>query len=140
MTTISVKRYDEMRAAYEQAALVASDLRLKIAIVNALGIELAHALTLAVTTEFTAERLNALEKWHKYVMADRTSAHLIGAFFKHLAEDPTESNLKMAQKIWGMRLEYAFSDYQMYADDALVKLGLARRSGDGVIYEGQEGF
>jgi hypothetical protein len=75
-------------------------------------------------------------------MADRSSAYLIGTFLKHLADDPTESNLKMAQKIWKMRLEYDFSDYQLESDDALIKLNLARRGDEdrGMIYEGEEDF
>lgn len=59
-------------------------------------------------------------------MADRDSAELFGEIFKFLAEDPTEKNLSAAKKFWKMAKNYDFRDYQMYVDDELIKLGLAK--------------
>jgi hypothetical protein len=58
-------------------------------------------------------------------MADRTSASLFGMFFKVLAENPTDENKAIAERLARdyMR-DYDFSPYQMYADDALRTLGL----------------
>jgi hypothetical protein len=59
-------------------------------------------------------------------MADRTSAGVFGGIFKLLAENPTEEHKRMAKTISSMTKEYDFSPYQMYADDDLIKLGLAK--------------
>jgi hypothetical protein len=63
-------------------------------------------------------------------MADRTSASLFATFFEMLAKDPTDEHKAMARKLWPMRREYDFSEYQMYCDEALKRLGLARRRKD----------
>lgn len=59
-------------------------------------------------------------------MADRTSASLFGKIFDLLAKNPTEENKAIATEIYPMRNEYDFSDYQMYCDESLIKLGLAK--------------
>lgn len=59
-------------------------------------------------------------------MADRTSATLFGTIFQLLAENPSVENSNIAKRIWPMTSDYDFSNYQMYADDALIALGLAR--------------
>lgn len=59
-------------------------------------------------------------------MADRTSAYLFGTIFKLLAESPTEEHKEIAGKIFAMIGDYDFNEYQMYADDACVALGLAQ--------------
>ena len=63
-----IKRYDEMRAAWEHGVLVRADLERKLVNVHALGIDLAHALRLAVVTDFSPERDAALEKWDLYIL------------------------------------------------------------------------
>jgi hypothetical protein len=61
-------------------------------------------------------------------MSDRSGAYVFGRVFQHLADDPSESNVKFARELWKLRRSggYDFSDYQMCADKALVTLGLAR--------------
>lgn len=59
-------------------------------------------------------------------MADRTSAGLFGKIFDLLAKNPTEENKSIAAEIYPMRSGYDFSDYQMYCDESLIKLGLAK--------------
>jgi hypothetical protein len=76
-------------------------------------------------------------------MADRTSASLFGRIFNLLAVNPTEENKHIARQIWPLRKEYDFNDYQMYCDDELIKLGLAKEGvhpefpeeGATIIYE-----
>lgn len=64
-------------------------------------------------------------------MADRTAAALFSEVFVMLAEDPvTERDLERARKFWNLKRGYDFSPYQMYCDDALMKLGLAKRGPD----------
>lgn len=60
-------------------------------------------------------------------MADRTSAALFAEIFKLLAADAPPTDPKaLARRFWGMRRGLDFSPYQMYCDEALIKLGLAR--------------
>lgn len=59
-------------------------------------------------------------------MADRTTAELFRTIFELLAKNPTEENKKIALRIWPLRSEYDFSNYQMDADASLVILGLAK--------------
>ena len=59
-------------------------------------------------------------------MADRTSAEVFGMMFEFLAEDPREQHKAFARKLWEKSNHYDFNPYQMYCDDALVALGLAR--------------
>ncbi len=63
-------------------------------------------------------------------MADRSSAELFGMFFEMLAEDPTPEHRSMAHKIWPKTRQYDFSNDQMYCEEALEKLGLARKAVD----------
>jgi len=64
-------------------------------------------------------------------MADRTSAALFGKIFTLLSNNPTDENKEIAKEIYyGMASDYDFSTYQMYADEALIILGLAHRSLD----------
>jgi hypothetical protein len=71
-------------------------------------------------------------------MADRTSAHLFGQIFNHLAETPDERSVTFARVVWGLMEEggYDFNHYQMDADEALVKLDLARPGHDDWCEEG----
>lgn len=72
-------------------------------------------------------------------MADRTSAALFASVFDLLAEmrpPATES----AMKLWEKSQHYDFHPYQMYCDDALVTLGLARRTDESIVYYGEDGF
>ncbi len=68
-------------------------------------------------------------------MSDRSGAYLFSVMFEFLASDdmlqtmPVQAN-KMARKLWGMMGDHDFSPYQMYCDEALGKLGLARRVPD----------
>jgi len=59
-------------------------------------------------------------------MADRTSAALFGKFFELLAKNPTDEHKEIAKEIFTETLGYDFSHYQMYADESLLALGLAK--------------
>jgi hypothetical protein len=59
-------------------------------------------------------------------MADRGSAALFATFFQLLAESPSNEHRAMAHKLWPLTRSYDFSPYQMYAEEALQTLGLAR--------------
>ncbi|HPO92897.1 MAG TPA: hypothetical protein PL072_05440 [Phycisphaerales bacterium] len=77
-------------------------------------------------------------------MADRTSAGLFGMFFNVLAKNPTEEHRQMALEVYRETRNYDFNDYQMYCDDALVTLGLARKKidpedGEERMFYGPEG-
>jgi hypothetical protein len=61
-------------------------------------------------------------------MADRTSAGLFGMIFELLAKNPTDEHKEIAKEILGKAGDYDFSNYQMDADDALIKLGLAKKA------------
>ncbi|RJQ25725.1 hypothetical protein C4577_05005 [Candidatus Parcubacteria bacterium] len=63
-------------------------------------------------------------------MADRTSAAIFGDIFNMLASDEPIDKKQMALKVWEMSGEYDFTPYQMYCDDALIELGLARKGVD----------
>lgn len=63
-------------------------------------------------------------------MADRSSAALFAAIFEHLAANPDDRAKEFARKLWDLSRGYDFNDYQMGADQALTKLGLARRGVD----------
>lgn len=75
-------------------------------------------------------------------MADRTSAGIFGDIFKELAKDEPIDRVAFAKKVWEWSQGYDFSEYQMDCDDALLKLGLARRGidprypndGESIIY------
>lgn len=68
-------------------------------------------------------------------MSDATSAHLFRTVFESLAEDEVlmtvpEQAQRLARRMWDLSARYDFSPYQMYCDEALVKLGLATRQRD----------
>lgn len=64
-------------------------------------------------------------------MADRTSAHIFGTIFHYLAGQPdTKERKELALFLWHSTFEYDFSTYQMGADEALIKLGLAKKDVD----------
>ena len=75
-------------------------------------------------------------------MADRTSATVFSLVFNKLASDPTDQHKQWAREIWPETYKFDFSAYQMYCDDALLMLGLARRvntdDGPRIVYEGDE--
>jgi hypothetical protein len=62
-------------------------------------------------------------------MSDRTSASLFADIFKILADHvpPGDERDALARRIWASTRDYDFSPYQMYADESLISLGLARR-------------
>lgn len=76
-------------------------------------------------------------------MADRTSASLFAEIFRMLACDEPPDRKALAKKFWDESANYDFSPYQLYCDDALIKLGLARRGvdpefpedGETILYE-----
>lgn len=80
-------------------------------------------------------------------MADRTSASVFGKIFNILAKNPTEEHKAMAREIWPLQSDYDFSEYQMYADDALIALGLAKigvdsrypEEGETILYADYQG-
>lgn len=59
-------------------------------------------------------------------MSDRTSAGVFGKMFNLLAKNPTDEHKEIAKELWPEIQEYDFSEYQMYCDDALIALGLAK--------------
>lgn len=61
-------------------------------------------------------------------MADRTSAGLFGTIFELLAKNPTDEHKAIAKEIFSKTGDYDFNNYQMYADEALLTLGLAVRA------------
>lgn len=64
-------------------------------------------------------------------MSDRTSASLFAEMFTIVAEYvPEPQRDEVARRLWKLTRDYDFSPYQMYADEALMKLGLARRGVD----------
>lgn len=63
-------------------------------------------------------------------MADRTSAEIFGSIFEMLSENPDERNKGIAKRIWSMIDAYDFNAYQMYVDDSLKMLELAREVRD----------
>lgn len=73
-------------------------------------------------------------------MADRSSAEIFGNMFILLASDPTEQHKKWARQLWSDSGRYDFSPYQMYADEYLEILDLARKRvdpenpGDGEVW------
>lgn len=70
-------------------------------------------------------------------MADRTAAALFAAIFETLADHSLEI---VARKFWDMSGSYDFRPYQMGCDDALVRLGLAKRTEESIVYLGEDGF
>lgn len=75
-------------------------------------------------------------------MADRTSAGIFGYMFENLASDPTDKNKEIASKIFDKSCDYDFSNYQMCADESLIKLNLAKKRSEGekIIYKGDDGW
>ena len=63
-------------------------------------------------------------------MADRTSARVFGKVFRLLAKKPTDEHKAIATELWPETEEYDFSPDQMYCDDALKALGLAKMGVD----------
>ncbi|EYF02635.1 hypothetical protein [Chondromyces apiculatus] len=59
-------------------------------------------------------------------MSDRSCAEIFGRVFNILAEKPTEDHKQVARKVWAECEACGFTPDQMYADDALATLGLAR--------------
>lgn len=81
-------------------------------------------------------------------MANRTSAEIFGILFKMLAENPTPEHEKMAMRVCKMSRNYDFTSSQMWADDACLALGVARRGidpdypdeGEAVLWPGDMGY
>lgn len=79
-------------------------------------------------------------------MADRSAASLFADIFNYLAANPDERAKDMARAMWSRSGDYDFSPRQLYADEALLKLGLARmgvhprypEDGEQIVYEGEE--
>ena len=59
-------------------------------------------------------------------MADRGAANVFGRVFTFLASDPSEKNRIFAKSLWRMSLDFDFHPYQLYCDEELEALGLAR--------------
>lgn len=62
-------------------------------------------------------------------MADRTSARVFGKAFMLLAEEPFDKQ-RVIDLLWKETRGFDFSPYQMCCDEALMKLGLARKGVD----------
>jgi hypothetical protein len=80
-------------------------------------------------------------------MAARESATVFATIFDKLAEDPTAQHRQWALEFWEESDNYDFSPSQMGCDEALQKLGLARRGvnprhkegGEVLLYRGCHG-
>lgn len=81
-------------------------------------------------------------------MSDRNSAELFCLIFELLAENPTDEHKQMARKIYDKSSQYDFSNSQMEADDACLKLGIARKGvnpkypedGEVILWPSDEGY
>ena len=81
-------------------------------------------------------------------MADRTSAGIFADLFKMLAQHPSPEHKEVAQRIYEMSRNYDFSEYQMYADEACLILGVARmgmdpgypEDGEVLLWPGRPGY
>lgn len=64
-------------------------------------------------------------------MADRRSAELFGTLFEELADgDGPLDRRALARRLWALAGDFDFSHQQLECDEALTKLGLARRGVD----------
>ena len=77
-------------------------------------------------------------------MSDRTTARLFAVVFEGLAAIPqSKERDSLAEEMWQSTGEYDFCTYQMYCDDHLVTLGLAKH-GDNpdypeeILYRGED--
>lgn len=59
-------------------------------------------------------------------MADLKSAEIFAHVFKTLAEQNTQECVESANEIYKICKDYNFTANQLYADEALRKLGLAK--------------
>jgi hypothetical protein len=81
-------------------------------------------------------------------VSDRTSAGIFGLVFEHLAKQPDERAKKFAAVMWKEATNYDFDYRQMYVDEALIELGLAKRGvdpdypedGETVLYKDGRGW
>jgi hypothetical protein len=62
-------------------------------------------------------------------VADRTSANLFATLFELCAKRGAAGK-EIAMEMWKLRRGYDFSDYQVAADKAMMKLGLAKEIAD----------
>lgn len=62
-------------------------------------------------------------------MGDSRGAYTFGEVFTALADDKLTKR-DVAEKIWALLREYDFADYEMECDEALIKLGLAKKGID----------
>lgn len=60
-------------------------------------------------------------------MADRTSAAIFGKVFELIAVNITDETKNIAEELYKETYSYDFSQYQMKADEALIKLGFAKK-------------
>jgi hypothetical protein len=60
-------------------------------------------------------------------MGDINSAVIFSGFFEKLASDPTPQHIKWAIELWEDSYHYDFSNNELECDDALIKLGLAKK-------------
>lgn len=63
-------------------------------------------------------------------MSDRGSAEIFSSMFTMLAEDPTPQHRALARRLWTSSQHYDFHPMQMECNEALIRLGLARRGID----------
>lgn len=60
-------------------------------------------------------------------MSDRGSAGIYQSIFSKLGSDPTSQHMKWARQLWKESLEFDFHPRDMEIEEALEKLGLARK-------------
>jgi hypothetical protein len=76
-------------------------------------------------------------------MADRTSAEIFGDLFEQLAKIDDDTARVIARWAMGRTQHYDFTTDQMGADDALLKLGLAKMGKneydeEAILYAGED--
>ena len=75
------------------------------------------------------------------MMADRRSAELFSELLEEIAEEEAPARERVV-KLWAKTFGYDFHPCQMGCDDALLKLGLAKRTGgedDEILYAESDG-
>jgi len=77
-------------------------------------------------------------------VSDRAAAEIFGTVFEALARDDFDQVL-FAKELMQMTFNYDFNSYQLCCDQALLKLGLAKRTTDAdgepmLLYYGDKGY
>ena len=60
-------------------------------------------------------------------MSDRSAASVFSMVFRHLAANPTEQNILFAKEFSQRAEDFDFCKFELWCDEELMTLGLARR-------------